>query len=346
MDADSGAQGAKIQQPGETTPGCAGLGSRSDQDRANLVPVLGRSHLLHVTGHPGQRIAAIASLQRGLVSRQQLLSAGIGRGAIRRMLDQGRLWPEHQGVYSVGYPSKQPLARETAALLAMGPNAVLSHLSAAAAWGMYPQRPDDAPVEVLVPGPHVRRGIIAHRTTRLGPHEVRLCQALPVTSPVRTVQDMAATVSMRELERAVDEAVVRRLMRVHQLSDGVARDKGRRGGPILAALLEHRGNTTITRSQAEERMLDIIRAAGFPPPETNARIGGYEVDFLWRPQRLIVEIDGYTYHSTRSAFERDRAKDATLAAAGYLVIRITWLQMEHEPYVVVVHLAQALARRS
>ena len=262
------------------------------------------------------------------------------------MLDGGRLWPEHQGVYSVGYPSKQPLARETTALLAMGPNAVLSHLTAAAVWGMYPPRPDDAPVEVLVPGPHVRRGIVAHRTTRLGPHEVRLCQALPVTSPVRTVQDIAGTVSMRELERAVDEAVVRRLMRVHQLSDGVARDKGRRGGPILAALLEHRGNTTITRSQAEERMLEIIRAAGFPPPDTNARINGYEVDFLWRPQRLVVEIDGYTYHSTRSAFERDRAKDAALAAAGYLVIRITWLQMEHEPYVVVVHLAQALARRS
>ena len=167
VDANPGAERAKIQQPGEASSDSAGSGSRSDQDQANLVPVLGRSHLLHVTGHPSQRIAAIASLQRGLVSRQQLLSAGIGRGAIRRMLDRGRLWPEHQGVYSVGYPSKQPLARETAALLAMGPHAVLSHLSAAAVWGMYPTRPDDAAIEVLVPGPHVRRGIIAHRTTSL-----------------------------------------------------------------------------------------------------------------------------------------------------------------------------------
>ena len=167
-----------------------------------------------------------------------------------------------------------------------------------------------------------------------------------MTSPARTLRDIAGTVTMRELERAVDEALVRRIVRLQQLRAAVAGDKGRRGGPILAALLEHRGNTTITRSQAEERMLEIVRAAGFPPPETNVRISGYEVDFLWRPQRLVVEIDGYTYHSTRSAFERDRAKDAALAAAGYLVIRITWLQMEHEPYVVVVHLAQALARRS
>ncbi|MGZ4186970.1 MAG: endonuclease domain-containing protein [Solirubrobacteraceae bacterium] len=115
---------------------------------------------------------------------------------------------------------------------------------------------------------------------------------------------------------------------------------------MLNALLDHRGNPTITRSQAEERALGLFRDAGFPQPETNARVFGYEVDFLWRPQRLIVEIDGYAYHSTRSAFERDRAKGAALAAAGFLVIRITWLQMEHEPLVVVVHVAQALARRS
>ena len=107
-----------------------------------------------------------------------------------------------------------------------------------------------------------------------------------MTSPARTLRDIAGTVTMRELERAVDEALVRRIVRLQQLRAAVAGDKGRRGGPILAALLEHRGNTTITRSQAEERMLEIIRAAGFPPPETNARINGYEVDFLWRPQRL------------------------------------------------------------
>lgn len=300
---------------------------------------------MRVTGHRDQRVAAIAALQRGVVSRQQLLAAGIGGEAIQGMLTRGRLWPEHQGVYSVGCPSAQPFARETAALLAVGPNAVLSHLSAASAWGLWPPRPDDAPVEVLVPADHVRRGIVAHRTTSLEPKEVRICQGLPATSPARTLRDIAGTVTMRELERAVDEALTRRIVRLAQFRDAVARDKGRRGGPILTALLEHRGNSTVTRSQAEERMLELVRAANFPSPETNVHVSGYEVDFLWRPQRLIVEIDGYTYHASRSAFERDRAKDAVLAAAGYLVIRITWLQMEREPYVVVARLAQALARR-
>jgi very-short-patch-repair endonuclease len=301
---------------------------------------------LHVTGHRDQRIAAIAALQRGVVSRQQLLAAGIGGEAVQGMLTRGQLWPEHQGVYSVGCPSSQPFARETAALLAVGPGAVLSHLSAASAWDLWPPRPDDSPVEVLVPADHVRRGIIAHRTTNLERNEVRIRHGLPVTSPARTVRDIASIVTLRELERAVDEALARRIVRLGQLRDAVARDKGRRGGPILSALLEHRGNSTVTRSQAEERMLEIIRAANFSPPETNVHVNGYEVDFLWRPQRLIVEIDGYAYHSSRSAFERDRAKDAALAAAGFLVIRITWLQMEREPYVVVARLAQLLAQRS
>ena len=167
-------------------------------------------------------------------------------------------------------PHAQPFGRETAALLAVGPKAVLSHQSAAFVWGIVPAPPDDVPVDVLVPARHVRRrlGIVAHRTTRLDRSEARICQGLPVTSPARTLRDIAGTVTMRELERAVDEALVRRIVRLQQLRAAVARDKGRRGGPILAALLEHRGNTTITRSQAEERMLELVRAAGFPPPET------------------------------------------------------------------------------
>lgn len=263
------------------------------------------------------------------------------------MVANGSLWPEHQGVYSVGCSSTQAFAQETAALLAVGPSAVLSHESAAFAWRLRPTAPE-ARIHVLIGEDQRcrRQGIVAHRTTELADDEIRLCQGLPVTSPARTLRDIAATVTLRELERAVDEALVRKIVRLPQLRDAVAREKGRRGGPLLKALLDHRGNPTITRSQAEERALGLFRDAGFPQPETNARVIGYEVDFLWRPQRLIVEIDGYAYHATRSAFERDRAKGAALAAAGFLVIRVTWLQMEHEPLIVVVHVAQALARRS
>jgi very-short-patch-repair endonuclease len=312
------------------------------------VPVLGLRHVFPVDGPRDRRIAEIAGLQRGFVSRWQLLAAGIQSGAIDRMLANGRLLPAHRGVYSVGHSTAQPLGRETAALLAVGQQAVLSHQSAAFAWGVVPARPADDPVDVLVPASHVRRrlGIVAHRTTRLERAEVRVCQGLPVTSPARTFVDIAGIVTLRELERAVDEALVRKIVRLPQLRDAVARDTGRRGGPLLNALLEHRAHPTVTRSQAEERMLELIRRADLPPPEPNARLNGYEVDFLWRPQRVIVEVDGYAYHSTRSSYERDRAKSAALAAAGFVVVRVTWLQMEHEPLVVVVNLAQTLARRS
>jgi very-short-patch-repair endonuclease len=302
---------------------------------------------LHVTGHRDRRIAAIASLQRGMVSRQQLLAAGIGRGAISRMLASGWLLPEHQGVYSVAYRSKQPFARETAAVLAIGADAVLSHRSAALVWGMCPAR-SGAPVEVLVPAgsAHRRDGIVAHRTKRLERRETRIREGLPVTSPARTALDIAADVSLRELERAVDEALVGRLVRYSELRAAASQAKGRRGGPLLSAVLDHRGAPTITRSEAEERFLELVRDAGLPEPEVNVHLNGYEVDFFWREQNVVVEVDGYTYHATRGAFERDRAKDATMIAAGIQVMRITWLQMERERLAVVVRVAQTLARRS
>lgn len=333
--------------PPQTASRSAESRTNAGPDSAHLVAVLGQSRLLHVTGHRDRRIAAIAGLQRGLVSRQQLLAAGIGRGAISRMLASGWLLPEHRGVYSVAYRSKQPFARETAAVLAIGPDAVLSHRSAAFVWGMCPAT-SDASVEVIVPtrSAHRRDGIVAHRTNRLERLETRMHEGLPVTSPARTAVDIAAELTVRELERAVDEALIRRLARYSQLRAAASQAKGRRGGPLLNALLDHRGAPTVTRSQAEERFLELVRKAGLPEPEVNVRLHGYEVDFFWREQKVVVEVDGYTYHATRSAFERDRAKDASLIAAGILVLRITWLQMEREGLAVVVRVAQTLARRS
>jgi very-short-patch-repair endonuclease len=301
-----------------------------------------------VTGPPDRRIAEIARLQRGLVERGQLAAAGIGLGAVDWRLATGRLYPVHRGVYSYGFSRLVPLGRETAALLAVGADAVLSHLSAASVWGIHPSGPNEGPVEVLIGARHVRRraGIVAHRTTRLGRHEVRIFQGLPVTSPARTALDIAAEVSLRELERAVDEAMIRRLVRYSQLRAAASQAKGRRGGPLLSAVLDHRGAPTITRSQAEERFLELVGAAELPQPEVNVQLNGYEVDFLWREQKVVVEVDGYTYHATRSAFERDRTKDASLLAAGIQVMRITWLQMEREGLAVVVRVAQTLARRS
>jgi very-short-patch-repair endonuclease len=100
----------------------------------------------------------------------------------------------------------------------------------------------------------------------------------------------------------------------------------------------------VTRSEAERRLLALVREADLPQPQTNARLHGYEVDAYWPAHGLVVEVDGYRYHSSRPAFERDRAKAAKLVAAGLTVMRLTWLQMTHEPYAVIARLAQALAR--
>jgi very-short-patch-repair endonuclease len=101
------------------------------------------------------------------------------------------------------------------------------------------------------------------------------------------------------------------------------------------------GRPALTRSEAEERLLSLIRSAELPSPEVNVPVHGFEVDFLWRDHGLAVEVDGYTYHSDPHAFERDRARDAKLAAHGYPVIRVTWRQIIDSPAAVVARVAQA-----
>jgi very-short-patch-repair endonuclease len=108
-------------------------------------------------------------------------------------------------------------------------------------------------------------------------------------------------------------------------------------------VLERTTGPALTRSEAERLLLRLVRAAGLPPPEHNVRVGGHEPDLLWREHRLVVEVDGYTYHSGRAAFERDRVRDAELLASGFRVLRLTWRRLVEEPESVVARLAQALA---
>jgi len=106
------------------------------------------------------------------------------------------------------------------------------------------------------------------------------------------------------------------------------------------------GQPSLSRSEAEERFLALVRRAGLPDPESNVRFHGYELDFLWREQAFAVEIDGYAFHGDRDAFEADRRRDADLAARGIQVMRITWRQLANEPEATLVLLAQALGERA
>lgn len=122
------------------------------------------------------------------------------------------------------------------------------------------------------------------------------------------------------------------------------RHAGRTGSPALRAVLGAPGGPAFLRSEAEGRFLALVRKARLPPPECNTVLSGHEVDFLWRPQRLAVEIDGRSYHDSAAAMDRDRDRDADLAAAGFRVVRVTWTRLDSEPEAVLVRVAQALVR--
>ena len=157
-----------------------------------------------------------------------------------------------------------------------------------------------------------------------------------MTSPARTLVDLAATASTPNLERALNEARVLRLLRPGEL-DAPA---GARGARRLRALLDD--TTTFTRSEAERRLVALVLKAQLPRPRTNTRVGGFEVDAHWPDHRLVVEVDGYATHAGKRAFERDRHRDAILQTAGHRVLRLTWRQLTTEPEATAARLAVLL----
>ena len=165
-----------------------------------------------------------------------------------------------------------------------------------------------------------------------------------MTAPPRTLLDVASFVDERELARMVNEALVLGLTNNKELCAAVVRCHGRRGIPALRRLLARAEGPRLTRSEAERRFLRLLELARLPMPETNVRILSYEVDMLWRSAALVVEIDGYAYHSTRAAFERDRVRDADLQASGLRVLRFTWRQITDQPEVVAARVSTLLQR--
>ncbi|CAA9476609.1 MAG: hypothetical protein AVDCRST_MAG30-510 [uncultured Solirubrobacteraceae bacterium] len=280
----------------------------------------------------------MAARQRGLVTRAQLLGAGLTADEIAGRLRAGRLHAVHRGVYAVGHPALAPPAAEQAALLACGPGSVLSHLTAAVLWELLPAA--GLTIHVTVTGGRVPRppaGVRLHRADALEPARR---EGLPVTTPARTLLDLAATAKAPQLARALNEAQIRRLISVDALSSAAA---GRRGARALRTALEdHHG---YTRSRAERQLLALLKRAELPRPRTNVPLEGFEVDAHWPEARLVVEVDAYGTHGSRTAFERDRLRDARLQAAGFRVLRITWNQLNETPEAVVAALAPWLCGR-
>lgn len=277
-------------------------------------------------------VVALAARQHGVVTTAQLLSAGLSRSAIAHRVERGWLLPVFHGAYQVG-PVAAAWGREMAAILLAGESAVLSHHTAAAIWGI---RSHTGDVHVTVSRGHPRNkpGVRIHRCHSLN---AAVLHGLPLTTPARTLVDLASHLRRHELDRATEQTQILGLASRDEIA---AQLKSQRGvGALRAALHDE---PTLTRSEAERRLLDLVREARLPRPETNAMVGGYEVDMLWRRHRLVVEVDGYAFHSGRAAFERDRRRDAALQAAGYRVVRFTWRQITRESHAVVAMLAALL----
>jgi hypothetical protein len=180
--------------------------------------------------------------------------------------------------------------------------------------------------------------------------DVIVVDSIPCTTVARTLFDFTDVMPRRPTERAFEQAEVLRLFDLRPLEDVLARAGPRRGARTVGAILaEHAGGTTVTRRELEERSLALCEEAGLPRPEVNQWVAiegeEWQVDFLWRPQQLIVEADSWTFHRTRRAFERDRERDQRLLLAGYLVLRLTWRQIVDEPARIAATLASALDGR-
>lgn len=298
---------------------------------------------MQVAGTGERGLASTAGAQRGLAHRSQLKAVGLGRGAIAHRLSVGSLHRVLPAVLAVGHPVLEPLAAETAALLYAGDDCVLSHETAAAFWRMAEAVPR---VAITVIGRKVRPqpGLQVYRVRTLDARDVRMRWGFPVTAPARTLIDWAGVTAGRELERALNEARVQKLVSDSELQAALERCPLRSGVGRLRRLLETEQGPAPMRSEAEWRLRQLIARAQLPRPRYNARLHGYEVDVLWEEARVVLEADGYDVHGHRAAFERDRERDQRLAAAGYTVIRVTWRQIRDEPEAVVARIAQALAR--
>ncbi len=289
--------------------------------------------------------ASLAGRQHGMVARRQLLELGMTETMVKVRLRHGSLHRIHHGVFAYGHRSVTVEARWMAAVLAYGPDAVLSHRSAGQLWGLVPRsriRP-----EVTRPGRAGERPyLVAHRGSLPG-DEVGRVRGIPVTSVPRTMFDLAGKLKEREVERAWNEMEVReptdRLSVPHLLE----RYPGRKGSRVLLRLANRKTLPVgITRNDFEEAFLALVDQHGLPRPRLNAHVPlrgrFYEVDCFWEEQRVAIELDGGGAHKTTKAFEDDRERDRILTAERYTTSRITWHQLHETPTEVASDLRQIL----
>lgn len=280
------------------------------------------------------KIARVADRQFGHVTRQQLLDLDVPSATIAHWVTNARLIRVHTGVFALGHQQHTAIAVAMAAVLACGPDAVLSHDSAAALWGVrtWPTQPE-------LTAPHQRRrgGIRTHRSKTLTRTDIRRHRNIRVTGPSRTILDIEPRLTDRQLVRAVNELRLQEHLRATELGRLLKASKR------VARLIDP--EQAPTRSGKEDEFVAFCRRHGLPIPKTNTKLFGHEVDALFEDEKVIVEIDHWDTHKSYGSFESDRLRDAIGAEHGYLTVRVTTARLAHDGLDEARRLHRTLARR-
>jgi very-short-patch-repair endonuclease len=290
-------------------------------------------------------VARLARHQHGVVARRQLLELGYSSDQIGRRIRRGSLHIVQRGVYAAGHSAISVQGRWLAAVLAYGADSALSHRSAGELWGIVPRTARS--IEVTCSRRwRGRRGVVAHRAS-IADDETSVVDGIPVTGISRTLLDLAPALSREQLERAMNEAEVLGLTDRISLPALLARYPRRRGTATLRAILDDAQRARgVTRRELERRFAAALAKTDLPRPHRNAPVAVagrfFEVDCLWRAQRLAVELDGGFVHGTWRSSERDRERDRLLLAGGWRVVRVTWRQLRDDAPAVMADLRRLL----
>lgn len=282
---------------------------------------------MHITA----LIERLAGRQYGVVTRAQLLAFGVSERTIDRWIRQRRLIPIHAGVYAVGHRILTPRGHLLAAVLACGPTAVLSHMSAGALWNLLATA--QTRTDVTVPGTSRKSqsGIRVHRTRHLDPEDIAAIGGIPVTSLARTVVDLAGVLRPQQRLEVIEEADRLEILDFAAVQRVIDRRPMVKGVAHLRRIIDEYTEAPNTRSRLERDFLALITEAGLPKAQLNTKIAGMTVDVYWPEWRLVVELDSRAYHLTPRQFETDRIRDARVQRLGIRILRITRRRLKTAP---------------
>lgn len=300
-------------------------------------------------GAPDAALARLAARQHGVVSTEQLHAIGIGPAATTRRVAHGRLHRVHRGVYAVGHARLSQRGHWMAATLAAGAGSALSHHAAAVCWGIWPRacpRIDVITLRDIGDLP----GVCFHRSRCIPSREVTSSGGIPITTVARTIVDLADVMTPHQLTKVLHEAAFRSRLNLRQLRSIGERLRNRPGRCVLEAAVElYASGSSGTRSQLEDRLLDLLAAAGISTPRVNVRAATptrhIEVDFRWVAERVCVEVDG-PGHRLPDTQRDDDERDRLMLAAGYITLRFSASDVKRRARSVTAQIASALRGRA